>query len=183
MAGLSCAPRCPRNWNRWASLDKLTDFGRSTFEQVTLAHRALQIGRATLKGNALPDRAVAAAKAVYERARSCGEHVVSMQIAGVMASFGHMADTDIAHDAESVASGEFAPGYAMAVQGVWDFAAQAYRAAKDVDAERRCRLRSVEMTLERARSAPSALSVDRNVLELVRELDGDSSAVRLVQTS
>jgi hypothetical protein len=131
--------------------------GRSTFEQVTLAHRALQIGRATLKGNALPDHAVAAAKAVYERARSCGEHVVFMQIAGVMASFGLMANADIAHDAEGVASGEFAPGHAMAVQGVWDFAAQAYAAAKDADAERRCRLRSVDMTLERARSAPSPL--------------------------
>ncbi len=68
-----------------------------------------------------------------------------------------MEDADIAHDAEGVASGEFAPGHAMAVQGVWDFAAQAYAAAKDADAERRCRLRSVDMTLERARSAPSAL--------------------------
>jgi len=132
-------------------------FGRSTFEQVTLAHRALQIGRATLRGNALPDRAVAVARAVYELARNCRKHVVFTQIAGVLATYGLMADADIARDAEAVADGDFNPGHAMAVQGVWEFAAGAHAAAKDSDGERRCRLRSVDMTLERARSASSAI--------------------------
>jgi hypothetical protein len=137
--------------------EALPGFGRSTFEQVGLAHRALQIGRATLKGNALPDRAVDAAKAVYARARDCREHVVFMQIAGVLAAYGLMDDANIARDAETLADGDFAPGHAFAVQGVWDFAASCYATAKDADGERRCRVRSVDMTLARARSAASAM--------------------------
>jgi hypothetical protein len=137
--------------------EALPGFGRSTFEQVTLAHRALQVGRATLKGNALPDRAVDAAKAVYARARDCREHAVFMQIAGVMDAFGLMDDADIARDAEAAADGDFVPGHAFAVQGVWDFAAGFYAAAKDANGEQRCRLRSVDMTLARARSANSAI--------------------------
>lgn len=132
-------------------------FGKSTFEQVTLADRALQIGRGTLKGNALPERAITAAKAVYDRARGCREHVVFMHIAGVLATYGLMDDAEIARDAEGVADGDFLPGHAMAVQGVWDFAARAYAVAKDSDGERRCRLRSVDMTLARAHSASSAM--------------------------
>jgi hypothetical protein len=132
-------------------------FGRSTFEQATLAHRALQVGRATLKGNALPERAKSAAMAVYERARVNGEHVVFMQIATVMANYGLLSDADIGKDAEDLAGGDFKAGHEMAVQGVWDFAAKAHAAAKDAEAERRCRLQSVDMTLRRARSASSAM--------------------------
>jgi hypothetical protein len=137
--------------------EALPGFGSSTFEQVTLAHRALQIGRSTLKGNALPERATAAAKAVYERARTSREQVVFIHAARVLATYGLAEDAEIARDAEGIADGDFPPGHAMGVQGVWDFAAGAYAAANDVDAERRCRLRSVEMTLDRARSATSSL--------------------------
>jgi hypothetical protein len=143
-------------------------FGRSTFEQATLAHRALQIGRATLKGNALPERATAAAKAVYERARDSREHVVFMQIATVMANYGLLEDAEIARDAEAVASAEYVPGHEMAVQGVWDFAANAYAGANDAEAERRCRLRAVDMTMARARSATSAI-VSAHFLRLAIE--------------
>jgi hypothetical protein len=150
-------------------------FGRSTFEQVTLAHRALQVGRATLKGNSLPPRACEAARAVYDLARSTGEHVVFTQAAHVLGTYGLVEPADIGRDAEAVADGEYKPGHAMAVQGVWDFAAEAYAAAKDPEGERRCRLRSVDMTLDRARSVQSSLVAShliRAAIEALRLTQG-----------
>jgi hypothetical protein len=137
--------------------EAIPGFGRATFEQVALVHRALQIGRATWKGDNLPPPAEAAARAVYDLALSAREHVVFCKIAHVLGVYGLAQPDQLARDAESVADGPFPAGHDMAAQGVWDFAASAYAAAKDVDGERRCRLRSVDMTLIRARSAPSAI--------------------------
>jgi hypothetical protein len=142
----------------------------ASFEQVNYAMRALQIARSTNKGGALPELVTAAVKAVYNLARASGEHVIFTEIAGFAVAYGVVEATAAAADAEALASGEAPEGHRMAVQGTWIFAGETWRRAGDKESARRCFMKSVDMTLERARSGNSAFVASAFLQEAIEAL-------------
>jgi hypothetical protein len=98
------------------------------------------------------------------------QYAVFVRAAGVALQYGLRPAEVVGADAEALAQRPHPEGYAMAVKACWDFAAEAWRHAEDAEGQRRCRLRSVDMTLERARGAPSALAASHFLRAAIAEL-------------
>jgi hypothetical protein len=140
------------------------------FDDVAFALRAIQVARATQKGREIPDRPKTAALRVYGAAKAARAFAVFIDIAGVALQYGLLPAAQIGADADVVGAEPTPESHAMAVQGVWSFAAEAYRHAKQDDDQRRCELRAVDFTLARARAAPSALVASHFLRAAIGEL-------------
>lgn len=129
---------------------------RVDFDAINYSLRALQVSTATQKGKWPSERPKALAIKLYEFAKADCDFVVFTEAARVALRFGLLDPATVGADAELVGASPVPEGRDMAVQSVWQFAAEAYRHAKQPDAERRCGLRAVDFTLARARGASSA---------------------------
>lgn len=126
------------------------------FDDVGYVHRALQISASTQKGRRPAARPTALAIDLFEAARAARAFVVFVKMARVLLRFELMDPAMIGAAAEEVVAPPTPAPFEMAVQGVWQFAAEAYRHAQKPEEARRCELQAVEFTLARARGAPSA---------------------------
>lgn len=155
-------------------------FAAQTIEQTVFLRRALQIAYATRRNGTIPDRLKALAQTVYERSRNLQEDVAFLEAAKVLAHFDLLPDADLARDAETVADAPHDARLGYAVQGLLAFAAEGYARAKDAQSERRCRLKAVDITLDRARSVTAAIVAAhhlRGAIETLRHIP-DTRALR-----
>lgn len=140
------------------------------FDDVAFVLRAVQLARATQKGREIPERPKAIALRLYQAAKGQRAFVVFMDIARVVLQYELLAAAQIGADAEAMVADPTPDTHSMAVQGVWSFAAEAYRHAKLPGDQRRCELKAVDFTLARARDAPSALVASHFLRAAIGEL-------------
>lgn len=150
-----------------ASLSETAAVG---FEDIGIATRALQISAGTQKGKSPAERPRAEALRLYESAKAARDFVAFKEIARVALSFDLLAPDVVGADAEAVGVGAMPDGYDMAVQGLWRFAAEAYRRAHLPDEARRCQLRAVDFTLARARMASSGFVASHHLRTAIGEM-------------
>lgn len=140
------------------------------FDDVGVATRALQISAATQKGKTPADRPSTVALRLYEAAKRERAFVIFTEIAAIVLFFGLASPAVIGADAEDLGSASAPDGHEMAVQGVWRFAAEAYRRGHHAEEERRCQLRAIDFTLARARSAPTGFIASHHLRAAIGEL-------------
>jgi hypothetical protein len=128
----------------------------SILDLVDWFHRALQIVAISRKKGEMPDALPRVYGMLYDRAEEAGQYVAYVKLARLGLEY-HLIDwIKVAPDAERLASGRAGGDYPMAVQGVWDLAAQGYAKLGDSDAKRRCQERSVDETLQMREQVGSA---------------------------
>jgi len=148
----------------------LSGLGRVGSDDIAVAMRALQISAATQKGKSPADRPVAEGIRLYEAAKSERAFVAFTEIAAVVLFFDLVPPAVVGADAEALGGDPVPDGYEMAVQGLWRFAAEAYRRGRHADEERRCLLRAVDFTLARARAAPTGFVASHHLRAAIGEL-------------
>jgi hypothetical protein len=141
-----------------------------TFDQVTLLHRALQIHRATSKDKTLPADLAATVVGRYEAARDARVYTVFNQLVGLVKAFALVAPDQLAIDAEAVGDAAAPQGYHLPRKSAYEHAADAWRAAGDKAAERRCRLKSVDLTLGEVPEGAPAVMRAHALREAIAEL-------------
>lgn len=125
---------------RFQDADRILDL-------VDWLHRALQIHALTRRRDPLSDAITHTFGLLYDRALAASQYVAFEKTARLGVQY-RLADwARVGPDAERLAEGRAGGDYPMAVQGVWNLAAQAYGQLKDKDAQRRCQGRSVDETL------------------------------------
>jgi hypothetical protein len=139
---LAVAGLADGTYSAWLERDQAV-----SFEQVTLLHRALQIHRATSKDKTVPADLAATVIGRYEAARDARVYAVFNQLAGLVRAYGLVRPSQLAVDSEAVGDVVSPQGYHLPRKSAYEHAADAWREAGDKDAERRCRLKSVDLTL------------------------------------
>lgn len=134
---------------RFADLDSILDL-------VAWLDRALQIAAMSRKRGEIPESVRAAFEVLYERARETGQYVAFERVANLGVGYGLADWPRVAPDAEKLAEARDGGDYPMAVQAVWNLAAQGYAKIRDEDAKRRCQERSVDETLRMREQVGSA---------------------------
>lgn len=134
---------------------RFDDLDDRIMDCVVWLKRALQIASlARMQG--LPKCLKASVRALYDRALA-GNHYVNFVNVAELAIDRDLLDlTQIAADAENLASARAGGDYPMAVQSAWNLAAAAHARLSDKDAERRCREASVDETLRMREQVDSA---------------------------
>lgn len=134
---------------RFADADRILDL-------VDWLHRALQIHALTRRRDPLPETIVETFALLYERALAASQYVAFEKTARLGVQYRLSDWATIAPDAERLAQGRAGGDFPMAIQSIWNLAAQAYGQLKDKDAQRRCQERSVDETLRQRDQVPSA---------------------------
>lgn len=140
------------------------------FDDIAWAMRALSISAATQKGKSPSERPKAIALKLYALAKDAKTFVAFIEAAKIVLRYGLLDPDVVGADAEAVAAPPTPETHEMAVQGLWLFAAEAWRHAKRPDDERRCQLKAVDFTLARAGKAPSALVASHFLRAAIGEL-------------
>ncbi len=125
---------------RFADADRILDL-------VDWQHRALQIHALTRRRDPLPDAIIQTFGLLYERALAASQYVAFEKIARLGVQYRLVAWEKVGRDAGRLAEGRASGDYPMAIQAVWNLAAQAYGQVNDKDGQRRCQERSVDETL------------------------------------
>lgn len=128
----------------------------SIFDLIPWLDRALQITATTRKRGEVSEVVRTAFEALYKRAREAGQYVAFERVARLGVSYALADWKNVATDAEGLAGARAGGDYPMAVQGVWNLAAQGYAKLGDDDAKRRCQQKSVDETLRMREQVSSA---------------------------
>lgn len=127
---------------------RFADRPESVLDLVDWLNRALQITAMSRKRGDFPDSVGAAFDALYRQAKAAQQYVAFVKVARLGLAHGLIDWAQVTPDADELAEQRAGGDYAMAVQGVWDLAAQGYAKLGDDDAKRRCQERSVDETLK-----------------------------------
>lgn len=133
---------------RFKDLDSILDL-------VEWCDRALQIIAMSRKRGEIPETVRRVFEALYKAADQGDHYVAFDRIARIGLGYGLAEWSRVAPDAERLADRR-ADDYPMAVQAVWNLAAQGYSKAGDEDSKRRCHERSVDETLKMREQVNSA---------------------------
>src|SRR3546814_10672220 len=95
----------------------------------------------------MPDVVRRIFETLYTRAEVAGQYVAYDKLARLGLEFSLIDWAKVTFEAERLADQRVGGDYPMAVQGVWDLAAQGYAKLGDDDAKRRCQERSVDEAL------------------------------------
>jgi len=128
----------------------------SILDLVDWFHRALQIVSMSRKRGEMPDTLRRVFEALHAQAEAAGQYVAFTKLARLGLEYGLIDWAKVAPDAERLANRRAGGDYPMAVQGVWDLAAQGYAKLGDDDSKRRCQERSVDETLRMREQVGSA---------------------------
>jgi len=134
---------------RFDDIDRILDL-------VDWLHRALQIHALSRRRKPISDTIVRTLAMLYDRALATSQYVAFEKTARLGVQYGLLEWGKVGPDAKRLAEGRTGGDYAMAIQGVWNLAAQAYDRLKDKDAKRRCHERSVDETLRMREQVGSA---------------------------
>ena len=122
---------------------------RTSFEEIDLVHRALQIGRQIDRKGPIRANVKNHTQRLYDQARNGVECIPFERMARLYLLY-RLADQGvIASDAEAVAAAAAVQPkvYRLALKAVWTLAAEAHAAAKNPQASRTAQLQAVEQTL------------------------------------
>ncbi|MFK3889215.1 DUF4209 domain-containing protein [Sphingomonas sp. NPDC079357] len=128
----------------------------SILDLVDWFHRALQIVALSRKRGEMPEAPRRVFESLYAQADPAGQYVAFTKLARLGVEYGLTEWAKVAPDAERLADRRGGGDYPMAVQGVWDLAAQGYAKLGDDEAQRRCQERSVDETLRMREQVGSA---------------------------
>ncbi|MXO58907.1 DUF4209 domain-containing protein [Altererythrobacter salegens] len=128
----------------------------SILDLVAWLDRALQIAAMSRKRGVIPDEVRTAFEALYEQACETGQYVAFERVANLGVGYGLADWCKVAPDAEKLAEARDGGDFPMAVQAVWNLAAQGYAKIGNEDAKCRCQERSVDETLRMREQVDSA---------------------------
>ena len=114
---------------------------------VSWLHRAAQIHAMSRRRQETPDALRGAFDAVRARARETSQYVAYEKVAHIGLEFGLIDWPAVASEAEALAQERAGGDYPLALQKLWDLAAQAHKKLGDNEAMRRCQERFVDETL------------------------------------
>ncbi|WLH51302.1 DUF7380 domain-containing protein [Pseudomonas tolaasii] len=137
---------------------------------VDLIERVFHIVSGTGKQNSLPDIAAVTWRKLYAQAKELKCFASLNRLALLGQSFKLIEWSQVAQDAELVAEASEPNEYAMAVKGVWELAALAYKQSKDHEAFKRCKLKSIEQTLRMGEGVDSFIAKASWTRDAIREL-------------
>ena len=141
-----------------------------SYDQVTYLHRALQLHRATAKDKAIPPPLATTAAERYRAARDRRHLAIFARLSRLARTSGLLDPTDAAKDAEAFAGDDAASLDALARKDAYILAADAWRAAKDGDRERQCRLKAVDLGLKASTANTLAIMRAHALREAIAEL-------------
>jgi hypothetical protein len=120
-----------------------------------LAQRALQVGSATSKKGAVPDRVKDTIASLYVMAIKDGQHIAFARIAQLGVDYRLLAEKQVAFDAEQLALVK-PETYPEAIRTVLDYAAHLYDRSGDTVSQQRCALAAVHQLLRMRDECPQA---------------------------
>lgn len=123
------------------------DDGR-ILDMSDLLQRMMQIAARLYKKGSLPETVTSALKLVYNKSIEGREYVAFIKIAEVGLHYEILNWQAVVGGAEKITAATEDKPYPMALQGVWQLAAQGYGVLGDIDNERRCQREVVEQDLK-----------------------------------
>ncbi|MFC5743377.1 DUF4209 domain-containing protein [Dyella tabacisoli] len=127
--------------------DRYESTSDSFFGSLKYLHRAFQITAQLGKREKIPDDLEGAYSNLYARIKDKSAFVAFADIARLGVSYGMIEWVSVAADARQMAEGAPSGTFPLALQKVWDLAAEAYTRIGDREAKHHCQLASVELTL------------------------------------
>lgn len=137
---------------------------------VDLVDRVFHIISSTSKRNVAPACAVSTWSQLYARSQTLSCFPSLSRLARLGQEFKLIEWPQVAEDAETAAESAVLNGYAMAVKGVWELAAQAHQQSKDPEGYKRCKLQSIQQTLKMREGVSSYLAKASWTRDAIREL-------------
>lgn len=137
---------------------------------VDLIERVFHIASSIGKRRNPPSCAVGAWNQLYAQSQTLSCFPSLSRLARLGQAFKLIEWTQVAEDAEKAAQNAVLSGYAMAVKGVWELAAQAHHQSKNHEGFKRCKLQSIQQTLKMREGVTSYLAKASWTRDAIREL-------------
>lgn len=140
------------------------------------AQRMMQIAARLYKRNAYPDYVTNEIDTLNEQAITANEYVAFLKLANIGINYGLMDWQKVVDGTQAITADYNGKDYPMAIQGVWELAAQGYRSLNDTDNQKRAQKEIVLLDLKMRDQVPQASAQAhwvRTAIDKLRQFGGE----------